>query len=485
MTRTGAQYTDSLRDGRTIYLDGALVQDPGTHPAYRNAVRSVARLYDFQEAPENRELMTFPSPDTGQTVGRCWQLPTSYQELVQRRNSLVAWAEGSYGFFGRSPDHVASCLCGMMMGIDVFRDHGEERARALQDYFAYVRENDLYVTYVIVNPQANRSKPASEQEDEYLVAGICDEDSQGITIKGAKMLGTGSVMANEVLVTTMAPLREGEEKYAFTAAVPLGAKGVKILSRKSYESTAVSEFDNPLSSQFDENDAVIYFDEVKVPWERVFVYRDVPMCQAQWHTAPTHVFQNYQAQVRFMVKLRFFLGLARRIAETNGIISIPPVVTTLGQLAAETSMMEGLVKGMEASGRQYGPYFVPDTRLLYSAQVLSQQIYPKIVHTIRDLAGGGMIMTPSSIADFLNPEIAPYIERTQKSPVADSIERVKLFKLAWDAVGSEFGSRHEQYEMFYGGNSISTRGHAYRTYDWDNVAGMVDRLMSSYDLPQS
>ena len=485
MTRTGAQYIQSLQDGRTIYLDGARIEDPTTHPAYRNAVQSVASLYDFQDAPENRELMTFPSPATGEPVGRCWQLPTSYDELVQRRLSLVKWAEGSYGFFGRSPDHVASCLSGMMMGIDVFREHGEERARALQDYFAYVRDNDLYVTYVIVNPQANRSKPASEQEDEYLVAGVCDEDSQGITIKGAKMLGTGSVMANEVLVSTMAPLREGEEKYAFTAAVPLGAKGVKILSRKSYESTAVSEFDNPLSSRFDENDAVIYFDEVNVPWERVFVYRDVPMCQAQWHKAPTHVFQNYQAQVRYMVKLRFLLGIARKIAETNGVISIPGVVTTLGQLAAETSMIEGLVKGMEASGRRYGPYYVPDTRLLYSAQVLSQQIYPKIVHTIRDLAGGGMIMTPSSVSDFLNPEISPYVEATQKSPVADSAERVKLFKLAWDAVGSEFGSRHEQYEMFYGGNSIATRGHAFRTYDWDNVGEMVDRLMSSYDLPQS
>ena len=110
MTRTGAEYIESLRDGRTVYLDGALVQDPSTHPGYRNAVRSVARLYDFQAAPENRELMTFPSPDTGEPVGRCWQLPTSYEELVKRRLTLVAWAEGSYGFFGRSPDHVASCL---------------------------------------------------------------------------------------------------------------------------------------------------------------------------------------------------------------------------------------------------------------------------------------------------------------------------------------------------------------------------------------
>jgi 4-hydroxyphenylacetate 3-monooxygenase len=297
------------------------------------------------------------------------------------------------------------------------------------------------------------------------------------------MLGTGSVMANEVLVTTMQPLRPGEEKYAFTAAIPLGAKGVKLLSRKSYEATAVSEFDNPLSSQFDENDAVIYFDEVKVPWDRVFVYRNVAMCQTQWHAAPTHVFQNYQAQVRFMVKLRFLLGLARRIAETNGIISIPPVVTTLGQLAAEACMIEGLVKGMEASGRQYGSYFVPDTRLLYSAQVLSQQIYPKMVHTIRDLAGGGMIMTPSSIADFANPEIAPYVELTQKSPVADSTERVKLFKLAWDAIGSEFASRHIQFELFYAGAGYVVRNNSYRTYDWDRATGLVDGLLGSYGLP--
>ena len=485
MTKTGADHIKSLRDGRTIYLDGQRVEDAVEHPAYRNAVRSVARLYDFQAASENLEKMTFESPAGEHRVNRSWQLPSSYHDLVQRREALTAWAELSCGFFGRSPDHVASCLAGMVIGIDVFERHGRKRAQALLDYFAYARDHDLFVTYVIVNPQANRAKDASEQADEFLVAAVCDEDAEGITIKGAKMLGTGAIMANEVLVTTIQPLRPGEEKYAFTAAVPLGTKGVKILSRKSFEATAVSEFDNPLATHFDENDAVIYFDEVKVPWERVFVYRDTDMCRAQWHDAPTHVMQNYQAQIRLMVKMRFFLGLARKIAEVNGIIAFPQVVETLGQLAAQTSMVEGLVKGMEASGRQVGSYFVPDTSLLYSAQVLSQQLYPQVIHTIRELAGGGVIMVPSSVADFANPEIAPYIERTQRSPVVGSKDRVKLFKLAWDAIGSEFGSRHEQYEMFYAGAPFTTRGHAFRTYDWSNATGMVDGFLASYDLPEA
>ena len=185
--------------------------------------------------------------------------------------------------------------------------------------------------------------------------------------------------------------------------VPLNARGLKILSRKSFEAHATSKFDNPLSSSFDENDAVLYFDEVKVPWERVFVHNDVQMAQAQWHAIPTHVYQNYQCQIRLMVKLRFLLGLARKIADTNGIAGFPQVRETLGQLAAEAAMVEGMVVGMEASGWHYGQYFVPNKKLLYSAMVLTQQLYPKFVTTLRELSGGGMIMLPSSVDDFANP----------------------------------------------------------------------------------
>ncbi|TAL76062.1 MAG: 4-hydroxyphenylacetate 3-monooxygenase [Burkholderiaceae bacterium] len=485
MSKDGKKYIDELRDGREIYLHGKLVENHVDHPAFRHAVRSVAAMYDYQARPENLEQMTYASPTTGERVSRMWQLPTSYIELVERRHALESWAQLSSGFLGRSPDHVASVISGMYMGMDVFRQSGEKFAEALSGYYEYARDNDLYLTYVIINPQADRSKSASEQANKFLVAGVVDEDHEGITIKGAKMLGTGCPMSNEVLVAAIQPLKPGDERYSFTAMVPLNAKGVKILSRKSYEEAATSTFDNPLSSSFDENDSVLYFDEVKVPWDRVFVHNDIKMAQSQWHSTPAHVYQNYQCQVRVMVKMRFLLGLARKITETNGIIGFPSVKETLGQMAAEVSMVEGLVEAMEVSGSMYGKYFVPSAKRLYAAIVLTQQLYPKLVHTLRELAGGGMIMLPSSVEDFANPELARLIGETQQSPVTDSLGRVKLFKLAWDAVGSEFGSRHLQYEMFYSGATMVTRGHAFRSYDWDRATGMVDDVMKGYGLPQA
>lgn len=480
MAKNGEQHIASLRDGRQIFLDGALIENHVEHPAFCGSIRSVAAMYDFQARPENLRRMTFLSPTTGSAVSRMWQLPESYAELVERRSALEAWAEHSCGFLGRSPDHVASALSGMAMAAELYRGHGERYAQSLAGYYEYARDNDLYLTYAIINPQADRSKSTGAQADKLLAAGVVDEDAEGITLHGAKMLATGCPMANEVMVGCVQPLQPGEERYSVTAMVPLNAKGLKLLSRKSFASAAVSRFDNPLSSAFDENDSILYFDQVKVPWDRVLVHNDVAMAAAQWHKTPAHVYQNYQCQIRLMVKMRFLLGLARRMAETNGVIDIAAVRETLGQMAAEVSMVEGLVEAMEISGSHYGKYFVPSGRRLYAAMVLTQQLYPAFVQKMRELAGGGMIMLPSSEKDFANPEIAAYIGQTQRSPATDSMGRVKLFKLAWDAVGSEFGSRHLQYEMFYAGAAMVTRGHAFRTCDWEQATGMVDRFMAGY-----
>lgn len=482
MVKDGAKHITSLRDGRTIYLNGELVENPVDHPAFRNTIRSYGRMYDFQAREENLEKMTFASPDTGDRTNRAWQLPTSLDELVARREALEAWSELHYGFLGRSPDHVASCISGMYMGLSAFEAYDRRRAAALADYYRYARDNDLFVTYVIINPQADRSKSAHEQADPYLTAGVVDEDAEGITVRGAKMLATSGVMANEVLVTCIQPLQPGDEIYALSFAIPMNSRGLRILSRKSYEQHAVSVYDNPLSSRYDENDALLYFDDVKVPWERVFVYKDLAMAQKQFHATPAHVLQNYQCQIRLMVKLKFLAGLAIGVAKTNGIVNLPQVREALGQIAAEAEMVDALVRSMEVKGRRAGPYFVPDPHTLYAAQVLTQQLYGKVIGSIRELAGGGVIMLPSSVQDFGNPYLRGLIERTQKSPAGSSEERVKFFKLVWDAIGSEFGSRHAQYEIFYAGAMFVTKNHSFRTYDWDGANTLVRHCLDSYSL---
>ena len=483
MIKTGSQHIQSLKDNRQVYINGDVVTDVTSHKAYRRSVASVGKLYDFQSSPPNRDLMTYETPDRpGERANRIWQLPHSYENLVERRKALEAWTEIHGGFLGRSPDHVASCISGMYMGLGVFEEYDPARAGVLADYYRYARDNELYLTYVIINPQADRSKAANEQADPHLSANVVDQDGEGLTVRGVKMLATGGIMANEVFVTCIQPLRPGEESYAISFVIPMNASGLKILSRKSYEENSPTVYDNPLGSRFDENDAVLFFDDVKVPWDRVFINQDTAMCMRQFHATPAHVYQNYQAQIRLTVKMRFLLGIARMTAETNGVVDFPQVRETLGTLAAQSAMVDSLVHAMEVKGTMKGEYFIPDAHTLYAAQVLTQQLYPQVMTTLRELAGGGLIMLPSSIADFANPALHELIGKTQQSPTTSSEGRVKFFKLAWDAVGSEFASRHTQYEMFYAGANFVTKGHSFRTFDWDRCTGLVDRMLDSYTL---
>jgi 4-hydroxyphenylacetate 3-monooxygenase len=285
-------------------------------------------------------------------------------------------------------------------------------------------------------------------------------------------------MSDEILVAAIEPLKPGEERYAVSFAMPLATRGIKLLSRRSYEAAASSTFDYPLSTHFDENDAVVLFENVKVPWERVFVAGDIDLARAQWHDTPAHVYQNYQSQIRLATKLRFLVGLARRVAQTNGVADIPQVRSTLGRLAAQAALVEGLVAGMEIEGREIaGGYFVPSAPLLYAALSITQELYPQIAMTIRELCGGGVIMLPSSVDDLANPAIRDAITATQVSPVTDALGRIAVMKLAWDALGSEFASRHTQYEMFYGGATFVNHGNMARTYDWRSADALVDTAL--------
>jgi 4-hydroxyphenylacetate 3-monooxygenase len=226
----------------------------------------------------------------------------------------------------------------------------------------------------------------------------------------------------------------------------------------------------------------MYFDDVKVPWERVFVHRDTDMCRAQFHDTSGHAYQNYQAQIRLSVKIKFLVGLAHRITEAIGTTNMPAIREQLGFLAAHVSMVDAMMAGMEAEGSMRGEYWVPNKHYMYSAQVLTQDLYPRLMNALRDLAGGALIMLPSSIRDFADPELKRIIGLTQRSASMAPEDKVKFLKAAWDAIGSEFGSRHTQYEMFYAGARFVTTGHSYRTFDWDGANGMVDDLMASYDL---
>jgi len=481
--RSGAQYVDGIRDGRRVFVDGEEVSDVTSHLAFRGAVKSVGALFDIASDPANSELMTFPSPNAGVAVNRAWQLPYSVEDLVARRRAMARWADATFGLMGRTPDHVASFFVGFIAGIDVFARGGDRYAENLRRFFEFMRDHDLYITYTIVPPQVDRSKPAHKQSPPDLYAGVVGQADDGIVIRGAQMIGTGVVLSDYVFLSNIHPLRNGDEDYAISVAVPCNAPGVKIYSRRSYAAAAGSVFDYPLSTRFDETDALVVYDDVFVPWERVFVFRDLAICRDQWFTAPAHLIGNTQSQSRFCSNLRFIVGLAKQLTELIGTDRMPPVQEQIAQLTVYVSMFEGLIAAQEANAsKNRNGYMLPGAHEVYAFMNLQYRVYPDVIQILRELCGGGLIQLPSSAMDFSNPEMAADLNKYGRTANHDAVERTKILKLAWDIVGSEFAGRNAQYEMFYPGAPFMVRNYMYRNYDFGPATSLVADALAGYNL---
>jgi 4-hydroxyphenylacetate 3-monooxygenase len=286
-------------------------------------------------------------------------------------------------------------------------------------------------------------------------------------------------------VSCIVPLQPGDEDYALSFVVPLDAHGLKLYPRPPYALGKPSAFDYPLSTRFDETDALVVFDEVLVPWENVFVYRDVGLTRAQFFETAAHVLGNNQAQIRLATKMKFLIGIARKIAAINRIEHIPSVQEKLGELASLAAIVEGMVLASEAhpATDRFG-VARPNPRFLYGAMGLQAELYPRALHLLRELAGAGPLQVPSSYKDCVSSETQADISRYVRSTGVSSEERLKLFRLAWDLIGSEFGGRHHQYEMFYAGAPFVSKGYAFRNYGYEEALALVDGFLSSYGLPK-
>lgn len=483
--RNGARYLDTIaNDGRRVFLDGEEIKDVTTHPAFAEPARTMARLFDIAFDPANRELMTFPSPATGAPVNRIWQMPHSVADLQMRRAAITRWSEESLGYMGRTPDHVAAFFVGFAAEPEILAREGNDQfASNATAIYNFLRDNDVYITYTIVPPQIDRSKPAHRQNPSDLYAGAVKERDDGIVIRGAQMLGTGTVLSDYIHLSTIHPLRPGDENHAISLITPCNAPGVKIYSRRSYAQAATSMFDYPLATRFDETDSLVVYDDVFVPWEQVFVYRNIGICRDQWFETPAHVLGNNQAQIRFLTKLRFLTGLARRITRMNGVLEMPPVQARIADIAVRAAMYEGLVDAQIATAApNRNGVFVPNRQTHYAAMTLQSQIYPEILETLRELSGGGMIQLPSNAVDLNAPATSHDIRRYMQSPGHPAEERVKLLKLAWDAVGSEFAGRHAQYEKFYAGAPFIVKNRFMLNYDFETSETLVEKALAGYGI---
>lgn len=477
--RTGDEYLRSLADGRAVYIDGERVRDVTKHPALRQAALSAAKLYDIAADPAMAERMTYVSPTTGNRVLRAFQIPRSHADLKAKRLASESWSEASFGMMGRTPDHVSGFFCGYAAVPEVFEAGGKQFAENVVAYYEHLRENHLWATYAIVPPQIDRSKPAHKQSDPTLYAGVVKEKDGGIVVAGAQQLATAGLYSDVLYLSCIHPLQPGDENYAIGVAIPMNAPGLKLYPRRPFAGQTQNGFDHPLSSRFDESDCFVVLDNVFVPWEHVFIYRNLEVCRDQWWKTPSHAYGNLQAQARYATKLRFMVGLAQRMNEATGNVGVPPVMVQMGELAALASIVETMLESQEIKATVDAKGVVwPSRSALYAVMALQSEINPRMIEIIRELTGAAMITMPSSLKDLESPETAADIERYLASGVSGARERIALMRLAWDFIGSEFGARHQQYEKFYGGASFLVKQNMYRNYDLKRSTDLVDRALA-------
>lgn len=482
MLRTGDDYLRAIRDGRTIYLGNEIVRDVTAHPAFRNSARSFAGIYERKRASEHVDAASYE--ENGERFSNWHLMPRNRDDLRRRTESHRRVASWTFGLLGRSPDHVASFVAGLAMNPGLFDANRKGFGQNLTAYHNKLRREDLFACYVVIAPQGARS-PEMYGRQATIAPGlqVTAEKDDGIILNGMKLLGTGAAFSDEIWVGNLLPLPADQKGQAVTCAVPTDTAGIKLWVRKSFEKHAVTPFDNPFSCQFDESDAVVIFDNVKVPWERVFLLDDTQLSREMYFKTPSHVMGNHQAVVRYHEKLKLILGFAYRAAEMNNVLHIPAVRETLSKLAVAEAGLKCWIAGQIEDAEHFGSYVHVNRRGLYAALNWCTNSYYQITETVREMLGAGPFQMPADVSALTDPQLRETFERYWVAGEATAIDRLKLMRLAWDYLGSDFAGRHSQYERFYAGPQFVHALYNFNTCPWDERKRQVDELMADMAVP--
>ena len=483
---TGAEYLESLRDGREIWLYGERVKDVTTHPGFRNTARMIARLYDALHDPKLKDVLTTQT-DTGSGgyTHRFFTAPKSWQEQLAGRDAIAAWARLTYGWLGRAPDYKAAFL-GTLGANSAFYKPYENNARA---WYKKAQERVLYLNHAIIHPPVDRDRPIHERADVCVHA--VKESDGGITVSGAKIVATGSALTHATFVAHHGLIPVQDKRYACVFMVPMNTAGVKLISRASYENTAAvmgTPFDYPLSSRLDENDAIFVMDNAFIPWEDVFVYGDIEAANNFFPKTGFLPRALLHGCTRLAVKLEFIAGLMMQALEATGTKDYRGQQIRLGEVIAYRNLFWSL---SETMARDASPWVdgavLPNMEAATAYHVFGATFYPIVKNLIEQSITSGLIYLNSSARDFQNPELRPYLDKyVRGSGGLDAEHRVKLLKLLWDAIGTEFGSRHELYEINYSGSTEENRLTALHIAEatglTQRMKDLVNSCMADYDV---
>ncbi len=437
--RTAEQYLAALRDDRVVYYKGERVADVTAHADLGRAARHCALDYSFVADPGHRELAV--TTDDGLTINRFYKLPRTADDLLKRRQLIAETTRAGHALIvlvreiGTDFLYASHIVSHAMQ--EKLKAPYHERIRA---YWKHVAMNDLAMGVAQTDVKGDRSLgPTGQEHPDYYVR-IVDRQKDGIVVRGAKAHTTNAIFADEVIVLPCRALGEEDRDYAVSFAVPANARGLRFIA-SPFSGGGTSAFDHPVSARHKVADTLTVFDDVFVPWDRVFLCGETPFAGA---LALGFVeYHRFTAISYKLPLLDLMIGCSMLAAEANGIASAGHVREKLSRLIAYRETVRALTVAAAHECTMKAGLAVPSTTVTNIAKQFFAENYHVMVQKVQDIAGGLLVTGPSE-ADLRNPETKRDIEYYLGGKRGfGSINRLKLFNLIRDLFASDFGGYHE------------------------------------------
>jgi len=470
--RTGADYIRALRDGREVWHAGRRIEDVTAHSGFTGTIKTLADLYDKQHAPEFRDLMTFDHD--GERVSYSYLAPKNAEQLAHKRRNIEFWAEQTLGQMGRYPDFCAQLVVGLLDWTYAIEKENQQWADNARQYYLHCRKNDLCLTHALTDQYYDRTRRVSEQSDPDLILHIVGESKKGVVVRGLRTLATLAPISDEVLVYPNRPRDADEADYAIAFAIPMNTPGLKILCRDLYAEHADPER-HPLTTRFDEVDAALIFEDVVVPWERVFVYKNPQLLAGIMYI---HTWAQYSTMLRLVTKLEGFLGVAQLLTEYGGRNKSASSQILLSSLMQDIEILRSCIRVAEAKG-----YVTPGgswaPRLSAAYRVHSIEASDRAERTMEGLLTSTLML--SGGASDLNSDVGPLVERYFRGGAPSTREHLRLMAIAADMVMTPFGKRSQLYERLQSGEVDRMRQRLYGQYQDPAPAERMREFISRMD----
>jgi len=486
MIRTGAQYRESIRDGRQVYIAGERVADVATHPMFKPLVDIQAHIYDMQHAAATRHVMSYEQDGEINAIGN--KLPFTQADWWDKRRATDTLLEEIGGVVTRVGDETVGEMWSLFDGQDVLNEVNPQFSANIRDHIDKVLHSDPFHVSANTDPKGDRSKPPQEQDPDMLLHVVKETDA-GLIVRGAKY-ETAAAYANQAFTKpTIANWGDSAySDYAVGFICDLGSPNLKFICRTGFAGRAPAD-DYPLSNRFDEVDTLVIFDNVLIPWENVLFYRHTKA--ASFIRATLHRYSAFAFVQRNLKLADMMIGAALFNVRQTGLDKQQAVQEKLAQLAIYREGINAhLTASITLAERSPGGLTMPNQSLLYTGRVLACSQLHEMMHIARELCGGQICVTPDKAA-FDAPETKPWLDKfytVNDDWIAD--DRRKLLAFARDMLNSDYAGHRLTFQLFAQSAPFAHLAAVYRNFDWDGpldfvrkAAGLSDKVLATKRRP--